>query len=57
VNAKEDDEIMIDFKGDKRTTPKAALAEIAELKNGAELTETEKKLLNDLESYLQKEFV
>jgi exodeoxyribonuclease-1 len=57
VNAKEDDERMIDFKGDKRTTPKAALMDIAELRSGAELTEKEKKLLDDLENYLKKEFL
>lgn len=47
------EEEIIDFRGEKRLTPQAALLTIAELRK-AELLPAQKDLLDELEGYLQK---
>lgn len=49
------DDGIIDFRGEKRLTPKAALLTIGELRGG-ELSEEQKALLDELEDYLGEKF-
>ncbi len=48
-------EEIIDFRGNKRLTPAAAIQDILELRK-QELTMTQHKLLNELENYLLENF-
>lgn len=52
VNPAEEIQGLVDFRGQMRLTPKAALSDIVELRDKGELTEEQVVLLNDLEVYL-----
>ena len=54
VNTDDEQQIIRDFKGEKRLTPKAALEEISALRIKGELPENKILLLNELETYLKK---
>ncbi|MBW2193862.1 MAG: exodeoxyribonuclease I [Deltaproteobacteria bacterium] len=56
VNPSGDDDALPDFKGDKRTTPQSALLEIKRLQASADLDEAQQVLLDELETYIEKEF-
>jgi exodeoxyribonuclease-1 len=55
VNAQDEAETIIDFKGGKRLTPKVALNDISNLRQQA-LNEEQRKLLDGLENYLLHQF-
>ncbi|MFU8797935.1 MAG: exonuclease domain-containing protein [Gammaproteobacteria bacterium] len=48
--------ILIDYKGNKRLTPNAALTELQKLRNAPEMTKEKLHLLDELEKYLHKKF-
>jgi exodeoxyribonuclease-1 len=64
VNPENEEEAMIDYKSQKRTTPRAALAEITKLRKGESeegklkepLDQQQQELLTELEDYLQKTY-
>ncbi len=53
ISSADDNEILIDYQGKKRLTPRTALNEIEELRKNSKLTPTQLKLLDELEHYLQ----
>lgn len=53
-NPKDEAQALIDFRGEKRLTAKAALTEIGELRKVTELSEKQLSLLDELEEYLLK---
>ncbi|MGB6976102.1 MAG: exonuclease domain-containing protein [Gammaproteobacteria bacterium] len=57
VNPQHPNEAPLDFRGEHRLTPKAALQEIAELKSSGDLTSKQIELLNELEQYLRGVFL
>ena len=50
------EEALCDYKGDLRTTPVSALAEIKELKKSSDLESIQLSLLDELETYIIKTF-
>ena len=57
VKSSNDDRHIVDFRGEKRLTPQAALLQIAQLRAENALNDTQIGLLDDLEEYLTREFV
>ncbi len=53
INSSADNEILIDYQGKKRLTPRVALNEILELRKDSKLTSVQLELLHELETYLQ----
>jgi exodeoxyribonuclease-1 len=56
VNPHQASEALVDFRGQPRLTPKAALQEISELKTAGNLAAQQIELLNELEEYLRATF-
>jgi exodeoxyribonuclease-1 len=56
VNPPRDNEALMDYREQRRTTPKDALAEISRLKQSDELEINQLQLLDDLEDYIQSQF-
>jgi exodeoxyribonuclease-1 len=56
VNPENTTAALIDYRGHKRLTPKAALSEIAELKKKSNFNQHQLELLEELEKYLQNQF-
>lgn len=56
INSADETKVMIDFRGDKRLTPSAALQEISELQQQADLSAEKQQLLAELKNYLQIKF-
>lgn len=54
VNPADETKTMIDFRGEKKLTPKMALQEITELRKLEGYTEKQTQLLDELEKYLNK---
>lgn len=52
IYAEKNDTVPVDYRGEKRLTPKAGLLQIDELRKNDNLNPAQIKLLNDLESYL-----
>jgi exodeoxyribonuclease-1 len=50
------DDAMLDFRGERRTTPSGALLDIDRLKNEGSLGTKQRALLDDLENYIRKTF-
>jgi exonuclease I len=50
------EEALCDYKGNLRTTPASALAEIKELKKSSALTNIQLRLLDELEAYIYSNF-
>jgi exodeoxyribonuclease-1 len=56
INPQKEEDAMVDYRGDKRTTPSAALAEIRQLKQAADLDAQGQRLLDDLGEYINARF-
>ena len=57
VNPKTEVDALLDYRGEKRRTPRSALTEISGLRQKANLDLTQLELLGDLERYIKTEFV
>jgi exodeoxyribonuclease I len=57
VNPCRAEDTLLDYRGDRRTTPSEALSEIHRLKASAELAGEQLGLLDDLERYLRNQFL
>ena len=57
VNPSSDDDAMLDFRGERRTTPSGALLEINRLRNEVDLNTEQRLLLDDLENYIRNSFI
>ena len=56
INPLTEEEAMVDYRGDKRTTPSGALAEINQLKQAGDVDDDQQQLLDDLEEYIKTQF-
>ena len=56
VNPPRENEALIDYREQRRTTPKDALAEISRLKQSKEMEINQLQLLEDLADYIQSQF-
>ncbi len=57
VNARREDEALVDYKGERRTIPISALAEIKKLRQTEKLDYGQDQLLNELEGYINDTFI
>ncbi len=57
VNPRREEEALMDYKGDRRTTPPSALREIKQLRQSENLDTQQLLLLDDLEQYIETAFV
>jgi len=56
VNPLQEDDAIIDYKGEPRLTPSVALREIEHLKKSASLDKNQSALLEDLETFIKSNF-
>ena len=56
VNPMQQEEAMVDYKGEPRLTPSGALSEIKRLKKAARLDKNQVQLLDDLQNYIKSKF-
>ena len=56
VNPLRAEDTLLDYRGDKRTTPAAALIDIQRLKTTGDLDSQQLRLLDDLEQYIRSKF-
>ena len=56
INPASQEDAIEDYRGEKRTTPRGALAEIAQLKQAGDLDDQQCRLLEDLEAYIRNAF-
>jgi len=56
INPLKEEDAMVDYREDKRTTPAGTLIEIKRLKQTGDLNDNQHRLLNDLESYIRNKF-
>jgi len=56
VNPAKQEDAIEDYRGEKRTTPQSALAEINQLKTAGDLDGQQHQLLKDLEGYIRNSF-
>jgi len=56
VNPLRDDDILVDYKGEQRTTPSGALAEIHRLRQSEQLDNAQFQLLDELENFIKNKF-
>lgn len=56
VNPPRADDALLDYKGERRTTPVGALAEIHQLRQSQELDGYQRQLLDELEDYIKTTF-
>jgi exodeoxyribonuclease-1 len=56
VNPSKQEDALIDYKGEHRTTPRGALAEIDQLRKSPDLDASQHQLLEELEMYLRRRF-
>lgn len=57
INPLDEEDALVDWRGDKKLTPKAALQRIAEIRGEKQLDEEGIKLLEDLERYIVQAFI
>jgi exodeoxyribonuclease-1 len=57
VNPLKEENAILDYRGDKRTTPSGALAEINQLKQAGNLDDHQQQLLDDLQQYIKAKFI
>ena len=57
VNARREDDALVDYKGERRTIPISALAEIKKLRQTGELDHAQDQLLDELERYINDTFI
>lgn len=56
ISPTREDEAIVDYRGEPRMTPSAALAELRHLKKSAKLDNNQMKLLDDLQNYIKTNF-
>lgn len=56
VNPKEEKDALVDYRGEKRITPEAALTEIASIRREGAIDNEQRRLLEELENYLATNF-
>ena len=56
VNSREEKDTLLDYRGEKRITPSAALDEIASIQRKEAIDDEQRKLLEELEVYLKTKF-
>jgi hypothetical protein len=56
INPPKQEDAIVDYRGDKRTTPSGALSEINRLKQAGDLDDHRQQLLDDLEGYIKNIF-
>jgi exodeoxyribonuclease-1 len=56
INPTLEDDAIVDYREEPRTTPSAALAEIRRFKKSGKLDSQQKKLLDDLQNYIKSNF-
>ncbi len=56
INPLSQKDAIVDYRGDKRTTPAGALLEITQLKQAGDLDDHQQQLLDDLEQYIKIQF-
>ena len=56
INPLKQKNAIVDYRGDKRTTPSGALVEINQLKQAGDLDDHQQPLLDDLEEYINSTF-
>lgn len=56
VNPSKQEDAIIDYKGERRTTPRGALAEIDQLRLSPDMDTSQDELLRELEMYLRSQF-
>ena len=56
INPLSEEDAIVDYRGDKRTTPSGALLEISQLKQAGGLDDHQQQLLDDLEAYIKTKF-
>ena len=56
VNPPKEDDALLDYKGEPRTTPSGALTEIGRLRQSEQLDEVQFQLLDELEEYIKTKF-
>jgi hypothetical protein len=56
INPLTETDAIVDYRGDKRTTPSGALAEINQLKQAGDLDDHQQQLLGNLEEYIKNTF-
>jgi len=56
VNPREEEDALLDYRGEKRITPGAALAEIASIRREGAIDDEQRRLLEELENYLAANF-
>ena len=56
INPSRPEDALVDYRGDKRTTPAGALTEITHLKGTGGLNDHQLQLLDDLEEYIKDKF-
>jgi len=56
INPFRQEDALIDYREERRTTPRAALVEIKRLQQNGEWDRQQQKLLNDLEDYIRSNF-
>jgi len=56
INPLRQEDAIVDYRGDKRTTPAGALLEITQLKQAGNLDDHQQQLLDDLEQYIKTQF-
>jgi exodeoxyribonuclease-1 len=57
VNPRREDDALVDYKGERRTIPSGALAEIKKLRLSANLDHAQHRLIDDLEQYINTTFI
>ena len=57
VNPRREDDALVDYKGERRTIPVAALAEIKQLRQVQELDDHQGRVLDELEHYINTTFI
>jgi exodeoxyribonuclease-1 len=56
INPTKQEDAIEDYRGEKRTTPQGALAEIKQLEKAGEMDDHQQQLLEDLEGYIRDTF-
>ena len=56
INPLQDEDAMVDYRGERRTTPARVLIEIDRLKQAGDLSDHQLQLLADLETYIRTNF-
>ena len=56
INPNREDDAIVDYRGEPRMTPSAALAEIRQLKKSGKIDNNQMKLLDGMQNYIKSNF-